>query len=187
MRFFHALDRVVQAEPWLDRDRAIIDHLRTIGIEKGKTFDPDPATQQILGSAIDEARAFLDAKYERIFQPFNEGKQWALPALPEMIQASEANFNQPDAYPIDLRGVTYSFAFFSSKHLGKGQFYLMTLKDSDGAPLDGSLSYRLTVPADAPVSQYWSAVAYDRATHTLIRNVAHAGRSGLPRKAPNST
>ena len=29
-------------------------------------------------------------------------------------------------------------AFFSAKHLGAGQFYLMTIKDKDGNPLDGS-------------------------------------------------
>jgi hypothetical protein len=30
------------------------------------------------------------------------------------------------------------------------------------------------VPADAPVRQYSSATAYDRATHTLIRNMPRA-------------
>ena len=42
--FFALLDRVVQAEPWISRDRAMIDQLRTIGIEKGKPFTPDAAT-----------------------------------------------------------------------------------------------------------------------------------------------
>src|SRR4029077_7749290 len=35
VRFFEALDRFVQREPWIDRDRVMIDELRTIGIEKG--------------------------------------------------------------------------------------------------------------------------------------------------------
>ena len=30
------------AQPWIDRDRAMIDMLKSIGIEKGKKFDPDP-------------------------------------------------------------------------------------------------------------------------------------------------
>ena len=45
LRFFQALDRFVQHEPWIDRDRAMIDMLKSIGIEKGKPFDPDPDTQ----------------------------------------------------------------------------------------------------------------------------------------------
>ena len=38
--FYQNLDRVVQNEPWLQRDRAMIDQLKTIGIEKGKPFHP---------------------------------------------------------------------------------------------------------------------------------------------------
>ena len=41
VRFFQSLDRVVQIEPWLARDRVMIDMLKSIGIEKGKPFNPD--------------------------------------------------------------------------------------------------------------------------------------------------
>ena len=34
--FFQNLDRIVQDEPWIPRDPAIIDQLKSIGIEKGK-------------------------------------------------------------------------------------------------------------------------------------------------------
>ena len=53
----------------------------------------------------------------------------------------------------------------------------MTIKDKDGQAFDGGNTYRLTVPANAPVNQYWSATVYDRATHALIRDMARAGRS----------
>lgn len=48
MRFFQSLDRMVQMEPWLTRDKAMIDQLKSIGIEKGKPFNPDAATQETL-------------------------------------------------------------------------------------------------------------------------------------------
>ena len=51
MRFFQSLNRMVQYEPWLDRDRAMIDPLKSIGIEKGKPFNPDSTTQDILKQA----------------------------------------------------------------------------------------------------------------------------------------
>ena len=38
--FFEGLNRIVQSEPWLDRDRAMIDQLKSLGIEKGKPFAP---------------------------------------------------------------------------------------------------------------------------------------------------
>src|SRR5262245_45673723 len=39
--FFDHLNRIVQTEPWLDRDRVMIDQLKSLGIEKGKRFNPD--------------------------------------------------------------------------------------------------------------------------------------------------
>ena len=82
------------------------------------------------------------------------------------------------------------FAYSTLKHLGAGQFYLMAAKDKDGAGLDGGRTYRLNVPANAPVQQYWSATLYDRATHALIREVSRPSRSsqspGLQKNADGS-
>jgi len=52
----------------------------------------------------------------------------------------------------------------------------MNVKDNGGQNFDGSKSYRLTVSANAPVNQYWSATVYDRATHSLIRDMSRSGR-----------
>jgi hypothetical protein len=53
----------------------------------------------------------------------------------------------------------------------------MAIKDKEGRPLDGGSTYRLTVPPNVPVRQYWSATVYDRATHGLVRDMARASRS----------
>lgn len=178
VRFFRMLDRFVQREPWLERDRAMIDVLKSIGIEKGKQFNPDARTQKILAEAAREAQAWLDAQYENVFAaPFNKGNHWALPASPDVVEAMQTNFAKPDVYPVDGRAVSYSMAFFSAKHLGQGQFYLMAIVDREGKPLDGGSSYRLRVPANAPVKLYWSATAYDRATHALIRDLPWSSRA----------
>jgi hypothetical protein len=36
LRFFQSLDRFVQQEPWLTRDKAMIDQLKSIGIEESE-------------------------------------------------------------------------------------------------------------------------------------------------------
>ncbi len=177
IRFFQSLDRIVQQEPWLTRDKAMIDQLKSIGIEKGKPFSPDGATQRLLNAAAGEAHAWLELKYETMFSPYYEGRQWAFPILPEAIDGLQSQFANPDSYPVEGRGVTYTMAFFSTKHSGVGQFYLMTIKDKEGAHFDGNNAYRLTVPANVPVNQYWSATVYDRATHALIRDMPRSGRS----------
>jgi len=60
--------------------------------------------------------------------------------------------------------------------LGSGQFCLINIKDNNGESYDGSRTYRLQVPPDAPIDQ-WSLTAYDRETHALIRNVDRASRA----------
>ena len=191
LRFFQTLERFVQREPWLERDKAMIDQLKTIAIEKGKQFNPDAKTQMILNDAAHEAHAWLDLKYESVFtRPFNEGTHWALPAMPGVTEGMMSSFAKPDAYPVEGRGVAYSMAYFSAKHLGTGQYYLMTIADNPGKPLDGGSTYRLHVPADAPVKLYWSATVYDRATHGLIRDMKWPSRSsntpGLQKNADGS-
>jgi hypothetical protein len=190
VRFFASLDRMVQREPWLTRDKVMIDVLRSIGIEKGKPFRPDETTRRILNAATDEARAWLDRTYEAMFSPYYEGRRWALPMSPELIEGLQTQFANPDRYPVDHRGVVYTMAFFSPKRSGAGSFYLMTIEDRHGRPFDGGSTYRLSVPANAPVKQFWSATVYDRATHGLIRNLPSASRSsqspGLEKNADGS-
>jgi hypothetical protein len=176
LRFFESLNAMVQAEPWLERDKAMIDPLKTIGIERGKPFQPDAKTQQILKSAIQEAKAWFEARYDTL-PPFYEGERWFFPSTAEMIQSVMSDWRTPDSYPVDARGTAYTLAFFSAKHLGQAQYYLLAGSAKDGQPLDGKASYRLRVPANAPVTQYWSMTVYNRDTHTFIRHARWVGRS----------
>jgi len=177
MRFFKSLDRVVQNEGWIQRDRAMIDQLRSIGIEKGMPFHPDARTKELLEAAALEAKTWLEQQYDRGFPPFWPGSRWGLPAWPEAVQGQSTNYANEDSYPVDLRGLAYSYAYVSIKHLGAAQYYLMAVKDTDGRPFEGSRTYRLRVPANPPTKQYWSATAYDRTTHALIRGMQRASRS----------
>jgi hypothetical protein len=190
-RFFESLDRFVQAEPWLTRDKAMIEALKSVGIEKGKPFKPDPKTLEVFKEAAREARACLDTRYEANFaSPFYEGGRWALPVSRDAIEGQADFYAKPGVYPLDGRGVYFSIGFFSAKHLGEGQFYLMTIRDKEGRSFDGGSMYRLRVPANPPVKLYWSATIYDRATHALIRDQKWSSRSsttpGLQKNADGS-
>src|SRR5262245_60141429 len=176
--FFEHLDRIVQNEPWLDRDRAMIDPLKSLGIEKGKPFNPSDATKALLTSAVREAGAVLEQKYDAGLPPFfSETSRWTFPAPPELIKAGSNGFADPDEYPVDSRGLTYTYAYVGIKHLGAGQFYSISIRDKDGDAFDGAKTYRINVPPNVPVEQYWSVTAYDRETHALIRNMPRASRS----------
>jgi hypothetical protein len=175
--FFALLDRVVQSEPWLPRDRAMIDQLRTIGIEKGKPFAPDEATKKALGEGIKEAQALLAARYDVGFPPFFEGTYWMTPTLPETIEGQATTYANPDHYALDGRGLAYTYAYIALKRLGAGQYYLVNIKDKEGEAYDGGKAYHLHVPPNPPVQQYWSVTAYDRETHALIKGMDRASRA----------
>ena len=83
LRFFQALDRFVQHEPWIDRDRVMIDMLKSIGIEKGKPFAPDQGTQVILERRRRRSARVARQSLRRLIftTSFNEGQQWVFPAL----------------------------------------------------------------------------------------------------------
>ncbi|WP_445215218.1 DUF1254 domain-containing protein [Bradyrhizobium sp. Pa8] len=176
--FFEHLDRIIQSEPWLQRDRTMIDQLKSLGIEKGKPFKPDDATRAALAGAVREAGALLEAKYDAGLPPFfSPTSRWTFPAPQNLIKATQSGYADPDQYPVDERGMAYSYAYIGIKRLGAGQFYLISIRDKDGQSFGGDQTYRLSVPANPPVEQYWSVTAYDRQTHALIKNMARASRS----------
>ncbi len=180
IRFFESLNRVIQHEPRLERDRVMIDTLRSLGIEKGKKFAPDAKMTQTLNAAAKQAHGYLEGRYYELVSkgPFAKGSRWSFPERMGLVfKAGQNQFAEPNFYPVEDRGLLLSFIFFLPKRLGEGQFYLMGIEDKEGNPLDGSKTYRLNVPANAPAKQYWSATLYDRDTHALIRQMSHAARS----------
>src|SRR5262249_13043703 len=56
------------------------------------------------------------------------------------------------------------------KHIGAGSQYLWTPRDRSGAFLDGGKIYRLRIPSNIPVKNFWSIVAYDADSRSILRN-----------------
>ncbi|RDV44962.1 hypothetical protein DOE76_09495 [Leifsonia sp. ku-ls] len=180
IRFWEALDRVVQAEPWLERDRPFAEMLASVGIVRGREFAPDARRRAILEEAAGEAHAFLRDHYEND-PPFTERSRWFFPAGADFVRGQGENFADGQVYPYTDRGVVYHMAFIGLKRLGVGQFYLVDVRDADGELLRSSEHYRLRVPAGVPVSQYWSVTMYDGAEHTFIRgNTKYSVSSQTP-------
>jgi hypothetical protein len=146
-------------------------------IEKRKPFNPDAETKKMFDKAAQEARALLEQRFDAGFRAFYEGTHWTMPVVPELVKAMQSGFADPDSYPIDARGLTYTYAFVGIKNLGAGQYYLFNIRDKDGDAFDGGKNYRLHVPPNPPVKQYWSVTVYDRALHTLLRDVKRASRA----------
>jgi len=177
LRFFQSLNRVVQSEPWQTRDKAMIDQLKSIDIEKGKPFNPDAKATAVLNGAAADARGVIDRMYDVGFPPFFTSSRCAVPAFPDLVKAGSSGYAETDIYPVDARALTYSIGYIGIKRLGTAQTYLIAGKDKDGNAMAGAKTYRLHVPPNVPVDLYWSVTAYDRQTHALIKNMSRASRA----------
>jgi len=167
--FFTSLARVLNEEPIQPRDMEMMGMLLPLGIEKGKEFQPDAATVKQLNTAAKEALAWLMDKAATDVTPWWSDSQWCLPSPPSTMPTG-FKWQMPDYYDVDGRGIGLSQYFCPTAKLGTGSFYYGTFHDHDGKPLAGGNNYRLHVPANVPVSQFWSITIYSLQTSSFFLN-----------------
>jgi hypothetical protein len=178
MAYWESLNKVVQSEPVMERDRLILAQLRFLGIEKGKPFQPDARQKKILEQAVvvGEAMAKANTSDKRMEPPFWPGTNWKH-ALVVSVDQRMPGFDQ-----LDERAAWFYEAVAVSKGMltqtpGVGQRYIASYKDGDGAWLSGGNTYKLHVPANPPAKQFWSVTAYDEDTRQMA--VTAQGRPDL--------
>lgn len=167
LSFYESLSRMVNEEPIMNRDLLIVNTLNSIGIKKGKTFNPDAATKDMLNKAIKEAQqSFIQTNLK--LNSFYVGEQWSLPAT-ELAHETGFTFFNGEEYAIDSRAAFFFLGCAPPKKPGGASFYLLGQKDADGTVLQGSNTYKLNVPANVPVKQFWAATVYDQLESNFIR------------------
>src|SRR5262245_42036485 len=178
MAYWESLNKVVQSEPVMERDRLILAQLRFLRIEKGKPFKPDARQKKILEQAVvvGEAMAKANTSDKRMEPPFWPGTQWKH-ALVVSVDQRMPGYDQ-----LDERAAWFYEAVAVSKGMltqtpGVGQRYIAAYKDRDGNWLSGGNTYRLRVPANPPAKQFWSVTAYDEGTRQMV--VTEQGRPDL--------
>lgn len=171
MAYWKLLDQLVQQEVVMDRDRFILEHLRFLGIEKGKPFAPTARQTGILekGVVLGQAMAKANNYAKRFEPPFWTGTHWKHAITTRTDQRAE-NWDQ-----FDERASWFYEAVSISKAMltetpGVGQRYIVTYQDKQGNWLTGENTYKLHVPANPPVKQFWSTTVYDEKERQLIIN-----------------
>jgi hypothetical protein len=53
---------------------------------------------------------------------------------------------------------------------GKGSDYLIAYVDADKNPFDGAKTYKLNIPANPPVANFWAVTVYDPQTRSMLQN-----------------
>jgi hypothetical protein len=171
--FFDNLAWMIEREPL----GAIPAHerfqLASIGIEKDKPYTPDARHRRLFeeaaqfGSAIARANSFASDDVERLVYP-DRNWEW-------LFVGGSASWDSQGYVNTDRRAAFSYIAIGMSpamveKHIGAGSQYIWSPRDSTGALLDGGRRYRLHVPPDIPAENFWSVVAYDADSRSIMRN-----------------
>jgi hypothetical protein len=166
---YTSLARMLNEEPVQPKDLQMMGMLLPLGIEKGKEFKPDVATSVQLKAAAAEAHAWFHAKLPTFTSNWWPGSQWKVPGAP-IVPQTGFKWAVDNYFDVDSRGIGFYSFFAPPAKLGRGSFYLGANFDSSGQPFRGENTYRLHVPPNVPVSQFWALTVYDSETAALILN-----------------
>jgi hypothetical protein len=169
--FFEELHAAIQGEPAGAFPADLLGRFAAIGIRQGKPFEPDERVKAIfkeaamVGNATLRSLAFSTRLDDALYY---DDRQWKL----VFVGGSHEFLN--DGYRLhDARSLFHFYATgitpaMVSKARGIGTQYFYAERDADGNYLDGGRTYKITLPHPVPVNHFWSFMAYDNQTRSML-------------------
>jgi hypothetical protein len=170
--FWEMLNRVVQDEPTEAIDATTLGFWASIGIQKGKPFTPDARMKNILTEAAAAGDATARALGYRVREKeayFFDDRNWKRPFIGGYKFESGpgvANLSGAAMFFFLATGVTPAM---DTQIVGEGSTYPWTAEDAGNNPLDGGKTYKLHLPPNIPVKTFWSVIAYDTQTRSMLQ------------------
>ncbi|OZI40407.1 hypothetical protein CEG14_01165 [Bordetella genomosp. 1] len=178
-RHFHDMHAILSVEPVKEHDKVMMGMLASLGIEHGKPFTPDDKARKAMRQAAIDAWFYMQQWFENFPA---EKRYWPDRHYASLLQADRNRrftFVYDDRIDLIERAAEYFWCTYMPKELGDNPAtqYLMAVADAAGKPLQAGKRYRLDVPAQMPVRQFWALTVYDRATNAFI--YSKSGRTTL--------
>ena len=168
---YREIHEMLEEENVEDQNLAMMGLLARIGIRKGEPYAPDAKMQAIYDKAGPEALQYMLEQYHRQLNPwFYEGKKWSS-LTPAGDIETDWSYEYPSYFDYHARGALYYAIITSVKNYGSATFYLDLAETSDGKWLEGNKNYKLLMPANVPVRNFWAITTYDLETASYIRNM----------------
>jgi len=170
---FKNVHAILQEEPAGFLGAEISGQLASIGLEKGKPFPTDKRMNDILHDAAAignaAARAISFSPRHPGLYTYNKNSGWYKPII-----GGSTTYMDNGSRVLDGR-VFYHFGYIcvspamASRAAGKGSDYSMGMVDSKGQALDGSKTYKLHLPPNIPVKDFWALTMYDTQTRCQLQ------------------
>ncbi|SET67231.1 DUF1254 domain-containing protein [Thalassotalea agarivorans] len=171
LSYWQRLHKNINEEPIREQDKVWIAMLEPLGISIGKPFNPDERQKKLLleGLAMGELMLRNLQTNPRFAEVYWDNTNWYKSFDFTIPQITDTRVE------LDERAVWFYEAVSSTEGMvnpvvGKGQVYMTTKRDSDGNLLRADKTYRLRVPADVPVGQFWSLTLYSEETRRPYEN-----------------
>ncbi|MEF1273059.1 DUF1214 domain-containing protein [Vibrio campbellii] len=170
--FFQDVNKVVQNNPIREQDKVMVSLLKDLGIEKGKPFNPTDKQLKAM-SFVTDGYTISPLWKDKKGKPLSNWAFWNFGDQPY----KGFTFEEENEVLVDKRASSYFYVTYLPKKFGGETFYLTGVKDSNGEMLDGESTYKLNVPKDTPVKDFWSVIVYSMETKNFIKGVDRVGLS----------
>ncbi len=171
LEYWQVLAEAIRDEPVRAVDKSWMAMLLPLGIETGKPFQPDARQKSILlkGAAMGELMARNLQVNPRFTEPYWKSTHWYKSFDFTIPQETETRVELDERTTWFYEAVTSSEGMVNPV-VGKGQVYMTTKRDATGALLRADRTYKLHVPKDVPVGQFWSLTLYSEDTRRPYDN-----------------
>ena len=171
LAYWKMLHEIINQEPVREVDKIMMAMLAPLGIEKGKPFAPDERQSKILkeGAALGELFSRNIQTNPRFSEPYWKGTNWYKSFDFVTAQETETMLQLDERTTWFYEAVTSSEGMVNPK-VGMGQVYMTTKRDNNGELLRADRTYRLHIPANVPVKQFWSLTLYSEETRRPYDN-----------------
>lgn len=171
--FYGELNEIIQEEPEDSFGPDMMGLFNSIGLVKGQPFEPDGSMKRLLtdsvavGNALARSIDFRNRdKRARIYPDGNWNTPFIGGSYEWLTPGGARNF---DARTMFFYAATVNTPAMAVAMPGVGSQYAVSNLDVTGRPFDGNNVYRLRIPANVPVKDFWSVAVYDPQTRSLLQ------------------